>query len=267
MNNNNNLQRMIIIPPEVFNKWKHIITEDQKLTDLDKKMKNIIYNNNLNDIDKWYQYRENLLKYSFAKKGNAILKHSLKPITSEKSMQTNRIPKFDKLQQTNDQINTIESKIQNQSTQTDNMNQQFIDDKASTEVFETQNDENIGDYNNDDDNEDDDDDVMREIALEGHPPDVSIIKERNSIDPSYKSFELSNGEVVSIPTRVTTRSMKKSNEYMTDSPKKLTSLKQTPLPFKKVKKSSSTRPRVNSKGKITPSPSKGDNIITWTKLK
>lgn len=71
--NDNNLQRRIIIPPVVFNKSKDIIIEDQKLSQLDNSMKNIIRNIWIKLIcfdSNWYQYRENLLKFLFAKKSH-----------------------------------------------------------------------------------------------------------------------------------------------------------------------------------------------------
>lgn len=253
---NNNLQRMIVIPPDVFDKWKHIITEDEKLTQLDKKMKNIIYNKNLNDIDKWHQYRENLLKYSFAKKGNEVLNHTMKKITSEKSMQTNRIPKLNKKQQTDQQFQISVPIQSDQASQTDNEVQNFENDE---EVFETQ------DHSfSDDATELDTDDNTRKLALKGFPENIRITKERRSTDPSsYKSFELSNGDVVSVPTKITTRSMKKSAESKIKRQK--SPLKQQQLPFLKVK-APHIRPRANSgkvKGSPNKSPSKTTNLLKW----
>ena len=67
----NNLQRMIVIPPEIFEKFKHLVLGDEQLTDLDKMMKSILYNKKLNDLNKWHLYRQNLIKYSSVKRKNA----------------------------------------------------------------------------------------------------------------------------------------------------------------------------------------------------
>lgn len=256
---NNNLQRMIVIPPDVFDKWKHIITEDEKLTQLDKKMKNIIYNKHLNDIDKWHQYRENLLKYSFANKGNDVLKHAVKTITSEKSIQTNRIPKFYKTQQTNEKFETHTPNVINQESQTDEVQKSENID----EVFETRNNSFS------EDTELDTDDDTRKLALEGLPKNIRITKERRSTDPSlYKSFELSNGDVVTVPTKITTRSMKKSADSKNKKSKSPSKLKQQELQFLKVK-APYRKPRTNS-GKVIKtssiSPLKTANLIKWDKF-
>lgn len=48
-----NLQRMIIVPAHTFEKWKHIITYDKRMSDLDRNMKSILNNTSLNDLSKW----------------------------------------------------------------------------------------------------------------------------------------------------------------------------------------------------------------------
>ena len=170
--NKTNLERMIIIPPEIFDKWKHIITEDQNLSELDKKMKAILYDKNLNNINKWHQYRENLLKYSFSKKNNPKLDISLKPITSEKSMQTNRVLKMNKKNQTKDELQNRNLHLTNQWVQTENDNDRnvFESDK-NDEVFAT----HLLSESDESDEIDLDDDT-RALALQGVPKNVKIIR-------------------------------------------------------------------------------------------
>lgn len=48
-----NLQRMIVIPDHTFEKWKNIVLDDEKMSNLDKNMKSILNNTKLNDITKW----------------------------------------------------------------------------------------------------------------------------------------------------------------------------------------------------------------------
>lgn len=264
---NNNLQRMIVIPPEIFEKWKHIISEDQKLSILDKKMRDILFNSKLNDINKWYQYRENLLKYSFSKKGSIKLSHTLKPITSEKSMQTNRIPKKDKAEQTIEDFQQKNPELSVQSTQTDEYVQPFED---NDEVFyETHNvnhsSKNEDGYYNVENNLDDDE--TRALALMDAEKDVRILKERHSTDPSsYKLFELSDGAVVNVPTLRTTRSMK-SHAGSKKSPSKHL-LKQPTLNFKKVK-GPKTRAATASLRKLSESTlaENSGGFVNWTSYK
>lgn len=263
---NNNLQRMIVIPPEVFEKWKHIITEDQNLSTLDKHMKNILYNKNLNNVNKWHQYREKLLKYSFAKPERKYkYNHILKPITSEKVIQTKRIPKYHKQQQTENQNRVVNDK----QMQTD-----------SGALYEDEVYENIvssdASNSNDCDNDNDEDNVfpedIRQLALKGVPKHVKITKERRSTDPdSYSAFELSDGQVVSVPTMIskrTTRSMKKIDSINENSSPLL---RQSKLKFKKVK-APTTRPRSTLRTKSTcKSPSKSsdqnNDLVKWVQYK
>lgn len=254
---NNNLQRMIMIPPEVFDKWKHIITEDQNLNDLDRNMKKILYDKKINNINKWHQYQQILLKYSFAKKGKTDFNQIVKPITSEKTIQTNRIPKSQKYQQTDEDFEIIKNNLMNRESQTD----QIFD--RSDEVFESQ---NYSDGENENDIDMDDD--LRKLALHGVSKDVRITKERRSTDPSeYKSYELSNGEVVSVPN-VRTRSMRKLEDKKSKQADHLKHLLQPPLPFKKVK-APKTRPRTASGNKTSPKMSLLDSsdLVKWVSYK
>lgn len=147
-----NLQRMIVIHPELFNKFKHIITEDQNLTQLDKKMKLILHNKNLNDINKWYQYRECLFKFSFLKNN----KFTKKMYTQDNSTQTNRL--IDK-----------------------NTNSPIFNDKM--EVLSDTNDSHASE---DDDvnlahnyEYDDDDDKIKQLTLKDQPFSAQILNNIN----------------------------------------------------------------------------------------
>ena len=264
--NKTNLERMIIIPPEIFDKWKHIITEDQNLSELDRKMKTILYDKNLNNINKWYQYRENLLKYSFSKKSNPKFDLSLKPITSEKSMQTNRVVKLNQMIQTEDELQYQNPHLINQAVQTENdYNKNVFESNKNDEVFGTHL------YSESDESDEIDlDDKTRALALQGVPKNVKITRERLSIDPSsYKAYELSNGEVVTVPTErtrtTTTRSMRKRLESSSGE------MKQTTIPFKKIKPPSSGKPRTqSSKLRSNSNTRRFDNVeknIQWEEYK
>lgn len=257
----NNLQRMIIIPPDIFNKWKHIITEDQKLSELDKSMKKILYNTNINDINKWHQYRENLLKYTFSKKRDLKLNHLLKPITADKSQQTNVISNSNVEQQTK----WIFKKDQNIQTENYTLDKETYTDKNDLfqnddEVFENdiQLENNILDGDVDGEEEFD----LKKKVLEGYPPNIKIYKERKSHDPLlYRTFELTNGDVVNIPTKRTTRGMLKSNDGTSTNSKKL---KQSQIPFKKSKGPSSQKFRTKLPKIHESQPSKSESdVFSW----
>ena len=267
--NKTNLERMIIIPPEIFDKWKHIITEDQNLSELDRKMKTILYDKNLNNINKWHQYRENLLKYSFSKKNNPKFDISLKPITSEKSMQTNRVVKTNQINQTKDILQNQKPHLTNQWVQTENDYEKNVReilecDKNDDEVFGTH-------LNSESDESDeiDLDDGSRALALQGMPKNVKITRERLSTDPAfYKAYELSNGDVVTVPAErsrtTTTRSMKKRFESSNND------LKQTTIPFKKIKPPSGKPRTQSSKSRSNSKTRKQDNVeknIQWEEYK
>jgi hypothetical protein len=55
---------MLVLPPEVYEKFKNEIQDDRNLSMLDKKMKAILKNKKLNPIQKWYLYRQQLIKYA-----------------------------------------------------------------------------------------------------------------------------------------------------------------------------------------------------------
>lgn len=264
-NNKNNLQRMIVISPEIFDKWKKIITEDQILSELDKSMRNILFNNKLDDIKKWHHYHENLLKYSFAKKGknNHQSKHS-KFMKSDHETQTHLIPKFNKFTQTlatdeNFEIDKSKKNIKN------NNNEVLIQSHHS----ESEDNDIVYDNDEDEDNiEEDDmeidmDDEYRAQALEGTNKDVRIVRERKSTDPlHYKSFELSDGQVVSVPTQMTTRSMKRKFNTSNTDYENNKKLKQSNLSFnKKIKKIPSISKQSSDEQKSTPSKKTG--FLKW----
>jgi hypothetical protein len=46
------LQRMIVLPPETFERWKHLIVDDARLSTLDKEMKRMLYDKKLDSLNK-----------------------------------------------------------------------------------------------------------------------------------------------------------------------------------------------------------------------
>lgn len=63
MNRNQSLlQKIILISPELLNKWKQMLIDDEQLTETDRKLRNIILNKTMNETDKWYNYHQVLLQ-------------------------------------------------------------------------------------------------------------------------------------------------------------------------------------------------------------
>ncbi len=62
--NNQKMQKMISIPPDLFDKVKDYVMHDQKHSELDQSMNKILQNKHMNAHDKWLLYREKLLKFA-----------------------------------------------------------------------------------------------------------------------------------------------------------------------------------------------------------
>lgn len=62
------MQRMIVAPVSIFDKFKEMIEDNKHLSDLDLEMKKILYCKKLNDFTKWQNYRQVLQKYLLLKK-------------------------------------------------------------------------------------------------------------------------------------------------------------------------------------------------------
>lgn len=58
-----NLQKVIVIPVEVYNNMKKLILNDDDISSFDKEMKLILHDKKLSDSEKWEVYREKLIHY------------------------------------------------------------------------------------------------------------------------------------------------------------------------------------------------------------
>lgn len=249
-----NLQRMIVIPPEIFDKWKHIIVEDKKLTELDKNMKNILYNKSLNDINKWHRYNENLLKYSFAKKDKCVFNSPVPvPVTSESSTQTHRIYQKDKEVQQGKSGPMIDKNTQTDKNLARRQQHWASPDKTLDEIFETSNrfqsieTDDVDNVNTtyNESNSYDEDEIKRQVLL-GQPNDVRITKERLSSDPrsSFKIFELNNGDCVTVPIKVSPPATRSRSAH--------TKSIQPPIPFRAVKTAATSKRKPKAHKSSTP---------------
>ncbi len=68
MENKKKLTKMYVLPEETFNKWKSSVEHINTFSPFDCEMKRILYNKKLSDLNKWYLYRQNLLKYAEMKR-------------------------------------------------------------------------------------------------------------------------------------------------------------------------------------------------------
>lgn len=83
------MQRMIVVPPTVFEKWKKIFVADKQLSDLDLEMKRVLYSKNMNNTDKWHLYRQNLMRY-------LMVSRKKREQTSEKPLMIDKDSQYDK---------------------------------------------------------------------------------------------------------------------------------------------------------------------------
>lgn len=200
-----NLQRMIVIQPEIFEKIKKILIEDSKLSELDKNMKSILRNNKLTDLNKWHLYRQNLLTYSSMKRKNAYKNkfNWYQPATRhlhDVEVQTKRI--FPKNKETYIEPKYLKSKGSDNYTQTDIPK---VKEEGHTDVNEkakpifTQIDPEEIFENNDEVFDDDDDDC---IVSDEYINPIDILRERASSDSDmYRTFEMKDGATISVPTK------------------------------------------------------------------
>lgn len=63
MQRNNVLNKMLLLSPEVYENLKDVIEESNNQTLFDKAMSKILKNKNLPDMNKWYSYRNELIKF------------------------------------------------------------------------------------------------------------------------------------------------------------------------------------------------------------
>lgn len=210
---------MIVLPPETFEKWKHIITDDTQLSALDKEMKKILYNKKLNALNKWHYYRENLMSYMKTKKTNdRFYPYKKQQPGISASTQVNEYDlyriKNNKIEtpETNVDVKQIDNNI-NIIDQTEWIKPKKFskrksipkaDDIYERNPFDSLEEKNISidsptkDLSQENEYYDPDDSV-RAAALEGFPENVKIVKEGKSYDPDdYRTFQLSNNKLIKI---------------------------------------------------------------------
>lgn len=59
----NVLQKVIVMPIDVYNNMKKLMMNDDEISTFDKEMKLILHNKKLSDSEKWDLYREKMIHY------------------------------------------------------------------------------------------------------------------------------------------------------------------------------------------------------------
>lgn len=95
--NNGSIAKMLLLRPEVYAKLIKPYEFEQNMSDLDRNMKTILSDSKLNEIDKWYRYRQQLIshgnkwrnqqKHTNTKIVPSTLPSQVKPIVRDNSTQ------------------------------------------------------------------------------------------------------------------------------------------------------------------------------------
>ncbi len=236
---------MIIVPPEVFDKWKHIILDDESQSDLDKQMKSIILNKTLNNIDKWHHYREVLLKYSFMNKTrlkDKIVKAS-KPLQYSTETQTRFI--------STNEIGKPDTDSQSESSEENEIQRTFLAPINDDDIFESDDANQV--YESADDTLNNKESYE---TLEGFKK-KEIRKEPSASKGKSMQYVLSNGRIVTRSEKK--RAKKKSEISKTPSPRRLRSHAH---PYQETMSEKQNVKDVNIKNKILPTA-----MFKWTTYK
>jgi len=184
------MQRMIVMPPEIFNKFKDLIENDKNLNILDQKMKNVLYNKKLKPLQKWHLYRQNLIKYGINRRSAKKLPE--KSPSFGKSFDATTQTKF--VSKRNAHTETISPKYQTANTQTNFI--PFVED----DVFEynPKKEQRDASFNFSDFDDDEEDwDIDKKLAQAEINKDTKLI-ERPSLNSDFRIFETKEGDVITV---------------------------------------------------------------------
>lgn len=87
------LSKMYLLSPETFQKYKNNIINEHALSDLDKRMLKILYNKKMNNVQKWYNYRQQLIRYTNLERNNVL--HTNVSANVDKSVQPTLVDDID----------------------------------------------------------------------------------------------------------------------------------------------------------------------------
>lgn len=207
------MQRMIVIPTDVFTKLKNLLDNDKNLDILDQNMKKVLYSKNLNSVQKWYMYRQNLMKYGDQKRRVSLLPtkygyHNPSSKNAEtqtkfkllKNKETQSTPlHFDNIKQLGDDVfnfDPVKEKQQQHYT---------IDDDVFYSADQQQQQPNRYQYRDktdkymdvDDDGEWDEEEEVQKLALKEIAPDERLTR-RLSANTNIRMFDTNKGDIITV---------------------------------------------------------------------
>lgn len=101
---------LIIFPKHLFEEWKTIVDNEQRLSTLDKKIKKIMNMKNISDDRKWFLYKHQLMNASKFK----LQQQKQKQQTENEKINALNIKLQQQQQQENEKINRLNMKLQQQ---------------------------------------------------------------------------------------------------------------------------------------------------------
>jgi len=180
------MQRMIVMSPEIFSKFSKLFQDDKNLDLLDQKMKKVLYDKKLKPLQKWYLYRQNLLKYGINKRHAKKLPEKANNLTFDTGTQTKFFSKR------NAYTETQLPKYKSTSAQTN-----FVP-LVTDEVFEYDPKKEHSDMDIDLTHYDlDDENSFRKLAQTEMLKDEKLVQ-RPSLSTDYRMFETPSGDVITV---------------------------------------------------------------------
>lgn len=114
MNSKNDLQKMLVISPKVFENLKHVLLANEKTESIDNSLNKIISDPKMNDNDKWNLYRHNQFHHANIKRQN---NYGLKSHVSPKNVRMNENSAVDASTNTKRKFfKSVETDVNNLST-------------------------------------------------------------------------------------------------------------------------------------------------------
>lgn len=248
---------MIVVPPNLFENWKKVILEDDKLSSLDKEMKSILYDKKINNIDKWNMYKHSLMSYARSMRNNKYFlnenKNNFTKILEQKSVQTDEpeimsskyLPRKSLQQNLGNSLEFNQEEIFSSSVNKNNNNNESIQNVSAYDLTHDNIDNSENSFQNSSLLSNKRGDVyetpvldcntrnleLEALAVMDQPKHVKIRRERMSMNPDeYRTYELSNNEIVNLPV------LNKIEDKQMITRSKVKKMKQTSLSFRKTKK-------------------------------
>lgn len=188
---------MIVIPPELYTKLKDNFNNDAELSHLDKSMKEILKNKKLSDHEKWYVYRQNLVKFANKKRKHLQQKPQLQQNPYTVNSVNNKKILSTKTKLNIPQVSTRNKKIQTELS-TKEIGLQYYPPEDEMYTFEPPKKINSSDSGTDDEVFDNNDEI-RKIALSATPAGKRIKERKSKSSSDVRMFETDEGDIITVP--------------------------------------------------------------------